>query len=112
MAVRSRRLWGGTRLTVGAYQVIYTVPADRTAVVRTIFMCNVSGSASWPVSLRINSSTGVGLLFERTLAPSETYLLEGVILNPGDVLRGRSNAASTPGIDCFGFGSLLLGAPV
>lgn len=111
MAVRSRRLFGGQRLTVGAIQTIYTVPSGRTAILRKITLTNSSDTVAQPVTLRINGTTGGTLLFEDLVPGQTTVTLEDVVLNPGDILRGRSNLTGTTGIDIFGFGSLLEGEP-
>lgn len=108
MPVRSRRLWGPTTITQAGL-VLYTVPADRTAVVRQIVVTSVSGVVE-RVTLRVNGSSGVPTLARWDLAAGQTVTLANVVLNPGDTLHAVAQNATLL-TSCSGFGSLLEGAP-
>lgn len=108
MAVRSRRLFGPTQLST-SLTVIYTVPADRTAIVRTTWLYNQSAS---PVTVLLTvNGTGVADRLANLEVPAqrERVLLGDLVLNPGDVLRGAASVAGVANI--LMAGSLLLGAP-
>lgn len=108
MAVRSRRFFGPTTLgTVGA--ALYTCPAGRTAIIRTLSIYNRAGAAVLYL-VTLNGSTSADVVFNGTLLTQTGHLVHThIVLNPGDVLRGHATAANAAGVS--GFGSLLFGEP-
>lgn len=89
--------------------LLYTVPALRTAVVRSAYLANiavVAGSAN----LRINSALTAGLFFVSAIpAAASVAVPDDIILNPGDQLYGGCGVGGT--VQFVMFGSLLDGAP-
>lgn len=108
MAVRSRRLFGPTVIT-NALAAIYTVPAGRTAIVRTTWIYN-QNVATQNVRMTVNG-TAVSDSIGNFEVPAGRGLQLGVelVLNPGDVLRAV--ASLNGAISVTMVGSLLLGAP-
>ena len=109
MAVRSRRLAGPVTLSTSSETTIYTVPSGRTAIVRLIALAD-TGAGGCTVGLSINPGSGAAR-FARSLAvpaSGSITFTAPLILNPGDVLSGRS---VTDTCGCWVFGSLLLGEP-
>lgn len=96
----------GTNATL----VLYTVPAGRTAIVRTITVVNGSASTAGTFRMGIGStSSGARILEGQALAPGETFIWDHwLALDPLDTLVGVSVGVS---LRVTGFGALLLGAP-
>lgn len=108
MAVRSRRFFGPT--TLGATTaILYTVPAERTAVVRTLTLVNRSAGAVLAVITLNGGASSEGLAYVSLPTQTSTVLTADLVLNPGDVLRGFATAAGAVAVAAFG--SLLDGAP-
>lgn len=107
MAVRSRRILGPVVLPVVA-AVIYTVPADRTLLIRT---CTFFNNTAVPQTTRVGTSASAANSVYWVALPAGPVIAvftHQVILNPGDQLWGLS----TTGVSvCHLFGSLLDGAP-
>lgn len=109
MPVRSRRFFGPVALVAATNTDLYTVPSGRTAIIHAITMINV-GTGPTPLQLRLNGGTSAENIFYVLAGPVGSLdLLDRIILNPGDVLSGRSGAASSWVVS--GFGSLLDGEP-
>lgn len=108
MAVRSRRVFGPTLLTlVGT--ALYTVPADRTLVLRTVTLYNRSAAGS-VAFLAVNGITGFEVVLRRApAAQNDADPAPTLIFNPGDVIYGWCTALNA--VIATGFGSLLQGAP-
>ena len=111
MAVRSRRFFGPVRITV-ANQVVYTVPAGRTATFRKLWIANVTANAQG-VYVQLVGGEG-GNVFQiannRIVPANEVWDLGGGwVLNPGESVVVSSNNLNT--INAYGAGSLLMGAP-
>lgn len=108
MAVRSRRLFGPTSLptTPG---ILYTVPAGRTAILRSCRLTNRL-LTNEPFALFVNGTLTSTAVFLGTI-PGQTSVeaFDELVLNPGDVLRG-STVLANAGV-AIGSGSLLLGEP-
>lgn len=97
-------------MTVGiASANLYTVPAGRTAIVRTITLYNRGGGTA-RVLLTLNGSTGAEAVWGPTLLTQTTEHFNGsLVMDPGDELRAICTVATS--IAVAGFGSLLLGEP-
>ena len=110
MATRTRRLWGPTLLAAAAESVLFTCPAGRTCIVKTVTFTN-TGAANQTVRLGIGgTAAGQRIWGVQTVNASGSFVLElWFVLNPGDQLVVLPNAGGV--ITCAGFGSLLLGAP-
>lgn len=106
--VRSRRLWSAS-VSAGATQLVYTVPADRTAIARSIWF-NAAGSAlAVPVRMVVNAGGG-GLVAWLGSIPSGSSI-EGPywVGDEGDTVSIVNNGAAT--LFTVGYGSLLDGDP-
>lgn len=92
---------------------VYTVPAGRTAVIRTMTVTNTSSSDDGNFAVRVNgTSSGFGLFENVDLPAFQTWVQpEEICLDPGDVLYMLPRNVATNVFRTFGFGSLLLGAP-
>lgn len=110
MAVRSRRLWGPTNMGTNATVTLYSVPAGRTAVIRTITVANGSATTAGTIRFGINSSSSTARILEGQAVPlGDTFIWDHwLALDPGDDLIGVSVGVS---LRCTGFGALLLGEP-
>lgn len=107
--VRSRLFFGPVVLVAATATVLYTVPAGRTAIFHAILVMNTGVAAAF-ADLRINGAANVDRVWLHSVPPTETVdLYDRIILNPGDVLWGRSALGAT--IVMSGYGSLLDGAP-
>lgn len=107
--VRSRRFFGPVVLAAGSTSILYTVPANRVAIIRSIWAYNPGGASS-ALSLTVNGATAADIVF-RQLVPAlgSIETPPEMILDPGDVLRGSAGTISA--IHVIGFGSLLDGPP-
>lgn len=114
MAVRSRRLFGPvTAAPNGVHHTLYTVPVDRTAVVRGFTLLNYSASALTFLQLSIDSGSGpLPFWVFTTVAQGTTHAFpDELVLNPGDTVKMfYEPAGGAPYV--LGTGSLLLGAPI
>lgn len=123
MAVRSRRLWGPTKITVATYVAVYTVPADRTAVVRTVAFYMYGNVTPTAAALAVNVGDQDHIIWRADLIPSRSMaaavqntvsalnpqpLWDSIELDPGDVLYAQISSGT---LITTGFGSLLDGAP-
>lgn len=113
--VRSRRVFGPTAAGINVDTVLYTVPADRTLILKTLLVCKTSSTNDADFALRVNgTSSGLSIWESVPLTGITTWQIPGgeeLILNPGDTLhirwRGTTNVVRVTGM-----GSLLDGAPV
>lgn len=112
MAVRSRRLWGPLGITTAVHTTLYTVPAGRTLIVRTICLTNYSATDTVTWNLLVGGASANRTLFGvQSLAPGASITKEvWFALNPGEQL-GVTTAGTNPRLTTLGFGSLLLGEP-
>lgn len=123
MAVRSRRLWGPIAQTGPGTPLLYTVPAGRTAVVRTVTFYKYGDATGTPAGLLLNGTTQDHCIFRADIVPSRsafvlaqnglnsvsvTPMWDSIELNPGDDLYLWCTSNT---LVCAGFGSLLLGEP-
>jgi len=116
MAVRSRTFvfYQGSPGN-GVTQLLYTVPAGRTAVVRRYsLLCEANGPVAAYLGVR-RGSVDMFLDANRTLVPGATLhaATEDLVLNPGDGLIANVQLGSGTNTTCsiYAAGSLLLGAP-
>lgn len=106
--VRSRRFFGPI-LVAASPQLLYTVPAGRTAVLKTLSL-SAPAVAVPNYSLRVNGVAGANQLYGGAVAAGLSVLLfDLVVLNPGDTLHVVT--ASLNLLVIAGFGSLLDGSP-
>jgi hypothetical protein len=90
--------------------VLYSVPADRTAIFRLLTFYNNAAATPDDVALAINGSTGTAYIRRFSLgAGASLSVSDYIVLNPGDTLRVVNTGGNN--LRCAGFGSLLLGAP-
>ena len=114
MAVRSRRLMGPTLITSNrTLTARYTVPADRTAIIKTLAITNTDTVNAQGMYVRLNGTSGAASRFIGyfEIAKNSSVVLEHeIILNPGDFI------ALTPSphdiIVWTLMGALLEGAPL
>lgn len=112
MAVRSRRLATFSGAVPGALTTIWTVPANRTAIIHQIDVANTSSAAT---QIRVTLRTG-GLLYpyiRQDLAADQAVRIAGqhVVMQAGDELRIASTVAAAGG-SVWVSGSLLDGNPI
>lgn len=88
---------------------IYTVPAGRTLIVRSLW-CYNSNAAAQSTRLTINGTALSDSIANLEVPASRNLqVVAELVLNPGDVLRAV--ASLTGVITLTAFGSLLLGEP-
>lgn len=112
MAVRSRRLALGRIVTPNVQTVVYTVPADRTAVVRSIWLQNDGATTPEVILSARNSDTNtvVRLALWPAMARHDPFILDPwCVLEENDDLRIQTTA--TNDIGYWISGALLLGDP-
>ena len=123
MTVRSRRVWGPTKVTTTNYTLVYTVPANRTLVLRSVTFYNGTGADN-PFILACNGSDIDHVVLREVILSARTspalaqsglnsgmpksLVAQELIFNPGDTLYVQ---CTTAGYVTAGFGSLLDGAP-
>jgi len=107
-AVRTLRVWGP--LSVGNTAVLaYTVPADRTLILRGWSSHDRTGAA-WRQHLDLDSGGGVHTIADMAgAAGASAYDANWRVFNPGDKIYCEGEAADS----CWsmGFGVLLPGPP-
>lgn len=109
MAVRSRRILGAQAIPT-ALTALYTVPAGRTFILRTLRVVNTHTINTYTFSLWWpTSAVGSTQYQTKSLGPGETWTDETwVVLNPGDIIYGQS---ANTGVKISAYGALLFGAP-
>lgn len=108
MAVRSRRVATGVIPALSSSVNVYTVPAGRTLIVKTI---EFGVDAGTPSQLGLRLFDGVGThTFLFALIPASTVVRDTVyrVFNPGDVITASTGANP---VYVIVYGVLLLGAP-
>lgn len=106
MAVRSKRILGPVALPAAAAG-IYTVPAGRTLVVRTVTFFNNTGAAQI-CRLSTTASAANSVAYANVLAATPAIFEHWMAFNPGDTIFGFSTAGTAV---VHIFGALLLGEP-
>ena len=86
---------------------VYVVPADRTAVVESVVICNGStATASFRfhhVAPSASSAIGNAHYYDARLAANQTVLdTLPRLLGPGDSIRGRASTASVVAVHLYG----------
>lgn len=111
MAVRTNRIASFTGAASGSLQAIYTVPSDRTALIKHVTMRHTfGGSPIFALSIRTGS---LDLQAIREAHPNGTTRhWSGLFLvaEPGDVLLVQI-AGGAPELQVGIFGALLAGGP-
>jgi hypothetical protein len=78
---------------------VYTVPAGRSAVISTIFICNTSGAtAFFRISVAVAGAAddiSQYIYFDRDVEPTDTFAsTSGFSLSTGDIVRVYSDTAN------------------
>lgn len=108
MAVRSRPFWLATA-PAAATTTLYTVPANRVALVRLITISN-TGALGNVATIRADLGSGPLAIWSGTVPGAGTSSIPvPVILSEGDVLDLVNGGAAA--LRSFGCGSLLDGDP-
>lgn len=113
MAVRSRFLGHAVDPGIGVTVVLFTVPVDRTAVVRRWSIVSRAATATRGV-LSVRTG-GLSVNVWRGVIPADTTVAEpdtNLVLGPGDELRYLTlPGETTSSLHVSAFGSLLVGPP-
>lgn len=108
MPVRTKLLTSG-RSSSSTASVIYTVPADETAIIKDILLCNINASTTTTIALAADTAANdKTLLWEEGLVARKTlHIVLWLVLLPGYELT-LSNAASV-GVNFWVSGTELEG---
>lgn len=112
MATRTRRLAIHSAAAATADTVVYTCPADKTAIIKQVAFQNASGGSQ--VMTWLLRSAGITMqVLAVTLADGAVSQTPGLffVLHPGDELRVRCSSAGGT-IRASAHGSQLAGAPI
>lgn len=109
--VRSRRLYGPVHATTGGATLVYTVPAGRTAVVRSMVLVNLGTVTSEGRVFLVNGPVANGRVYNVNLDAKEAVFVQDLVFNPGDEVRITSNTTGGGPIGFALYGSLLDGEP-
>lgn len=92
MAVRTARLAAGSTGTASVTVTVYTCPAGKTAIVKTIWFSNATGSANSTIVAAVSGPTITNIYVDSLAASNGLKLLEPyLVLEPGDSLVINSN---------------------
>jgi len=84
--------------SVNTLTTLYTVPAETTAVISTINVCNTaSADATYRIAVTSGGSPVLGnyLVYDATIAGNETIsFTQGITMDEGDILAVYANSAS------------------
>lgn len=107
MAVRSQRL-AGPVVVVAAGQVLFTVPANRVALVKMITITNAS-AAAMNCSFQIGAVAVANRVLHYTTSPTDPIADDGLwlVLREGESFTANTTVATTATVAVFG--ALLLG---
>lgn len=108
MAVRSRRL-AGPVLSSAVGVLAYTVPNDRTAIIKEVWLYNNGGGVT-TAHISVNGLNSAQRIWSTPVnAGSDARRASELTLNPGDTI----SVLDTVGTNCrlWLFGALLDGAP-
>lgn len=91
--------------------VAYTVPDDRTLIIRRISLCDVNGTGGFTVTTFLNGSALIQTVRRTDPVPAAGAFEFGEdwILNPGDSIRMQASVTNKVTVTIYG--SLLEGAP-
>lgn len=110
MPVRSRRLALGRQVAANVFTTLYTVPTDRTLIVRSIWVQNQHTAAVDYVVRAVNSNTATACrVISNVALPSHAREYHDVwsVLEDGDSLEIRAGVANV--LNYWISGALLLG---
>lgn len=106
MSVRSKRLFGPISVGNGV-SVLYTCPAGRTAVLKSLTLVNGFNVVN-SLAIALGAQASANFLWEGNVDPSASTVLNElfIVLQPGDVLRAQATSSF---VVITGFGAELLG---
>lgn len=111
MTVRSRLIASGT-VAPQTTTTVYTVPTDRTLVIRSVVISTVSANISGARVATTSVSSGVWQWVPAMVHPFSYWMDHWIALNPGLDVRVRNDQAAGGGnISYHIFGALLMGEP-
>ena len=100
MSTRSKRLAGPYVLTGSADATIYTVPADRVALVKSLRVLNPPSGSARQVLLGIGTTAGSGLIAVATLSSGIQQWVDPdtdpIVLHEGETLKVSTPVATAP----------------
>lgn len=77
---------------------LYTIPADTTAIISTISVCNTASTdATYRIAITSGGSPTLGnyLVYDATIAGNETVsFTQGITMDANDILAVYTNSAS------------------
>ena len=112
MSVRTKRIALTRIVTPNVFTTVFTVPADRTLIVRCIILQNQGANATEGTVRVVNSDTGtqVRVFTDLAIATHDRRVLEQwSVLEDGDSIEVR--ASQTNSLNVWISGALLLGDP-
>lgn len=112
MPVRTRRLFGPVLASTGTF-TLYTVPADRTAILKYLTAVSIFGGTTATYTLSVGAGSGTRITALRSLAPGAEAAAADremwFVLTEGETLVVTVSTAS--GLVFSGSGTLLEGDP-
>jgi hypothetical protein len=89
LAATAKRLYNGGANT--SFSIAYTVPTNKTAIIKNISICNVTGS-SLTVSIKL---AGTYIMYNSSIAANDTVVLElSQVLNAGETIEVSSSTTN------------------
>lgn len=84
MAVRTKLLASG-RSSSATASIIYTVPADETAILKSIILCNINASTTTTIQIAVDTAANnLTLFWEEGLIARKSLVIEPyLVLQPG-----------------------------
>lgn len=115
MSVRSRALYAGAPVATGGGRLLWTCPAGRTAILKTLSVSH-TGAAARSVEVvvaRPSTSAYMPLHQMPAMPPATAYVLAelDVVLEPGDTLQSWASGDTTALVRVGAWGVLLSGTP-
>lgn len=110
MAVRSQQLYRGT-LTLSGPATLFTVPADRTAIIRSLELSKpTTGVVTVTFDTHDATTTRTFEIVGLPTAAGSVYFERWIVLLPGQSVRAAMTSTLAP-VDVHISGPLLFGAP-
>lgn len=98
----AKRLFGPGLLT-GSAVTKYTTPAGTTTVVKSILVCNTTGSAATLTMSIGTDAAGTEIFTAKSFAANDTVVIPcWIVLNAGDTIQALSGTASALNVSAFG----------